>query len=164
MTNATTRGLRVPGPPITLVSATGFPLDSDPLNGGSNSNANGNINNVPAAPSGGINPVAVALPIVFGVLALCFMGFCVWFKRKHPDFGRGFFTFRRRQRWAGGGDGGGRGYGIGRSKSQRLRGQDIKVVTTDINGLRMNAMAMNGDRGGSNVFREEMRRQDRARF
>jgi hypothetical protein len=62
------------------------------------------------------------------------------------------------------GGGGGRGYGIGRSRSQRVRGQDIKVVTTDIAGLRMNAMAMNGERGGSNVFRDEVRRQDKMRF
>lgn len=55
------------------------------------------------------------------------------------------------------------GFTAGRSKSQRIRHQDIKVVTTDMNGLRMNAMAMNGDRD-RNVFREEMKRQDRGRF
>ncbi|KAK3353318.1 hypothetical protein B0T25DRAFT_607531 [Lasiosphaeria hispida] len=106
----------------------------------------------------GANPIAIVLPVVFGVLTLLLLGGCVWFRRKHPDFGRGWFTFRRGGRWRGGG-----GYGVGRSKGQRLRGQDIKVINTDMNGLRMNAMAMNADRD-RNIFREEMRRQERARF
>lgn len=64
------------------------------------------------------------------------------------------------------------GYGQGRSQRQRmgggggggLRGKDIKVVTTDIQGLRMNAvnmMAGQNQQQGRNVFREEVRRQER---
>ena len=84
----------------------------------------------------------------------------MWFKRRNPDFFRGMFAFARRR---GGSSRRGAGrFGLGRSKS-RLRGDDIKVVTTDMNGLRMNAMAMNGGQD-RNVFREEMRRQERARY
>jgi len=147
-TNVTTRGNRIPGPRVELVSGTGQPLANNP----SSSNRNNNV-------STGANPVAIALPVVFGVLTLCFLGFCVWFKRRHPDFVRNLFSFRRRPSWPRP-----RGFGIGRSKSQRLRGEDIKVINTDMNGLRMNAMAMNGALNAErdrNLFREELRRQDR---
>lgn len=163
-TNVTTRGNRIPGPRFELVTANGTPNNLN-NNGGNNrggSTAGNGVNNV----STGANPVAIALPVVFGVLTLCFLGFCVWFKRRHPDFLRDVFAFRRR-RWpkqrGGNGSGGAGRFGFGRSKSQRLRGEDIKVINTDMNGLRMNAMAMNGDRD-RNVFREEMRRQERARY
>ena len=62
----------------------------------------------------------------------------------------------------------------------RLQGKEIKVVTTDLDGLRMNAVRMaeaergwGGGGGGmglglglgpdGNVFREEVRRQERMR-
>jgi len=155
-TNVTTRGNRIPGPRVEIVSTT------------ANNNINGNnrgANQQQNAASTGSNPIAIALPIVFGVLTLCFLGFCVWLKRRHPDFFRRIFTFGRgRIGWRGGNSGKSRGrFGLGRSKSSRIRGDDIKVVTTDMNGLRMNAMAMNGGQG-RNVFREEMRRQDSARY
>jgi len=169
--NITTRGNRIVGPRVEIISTTAG-------NNNNNNNANGNNRNGnPAGQSNvatGSNPVAIALPIVFGVLTLLFLGFCVWFKRRHPDFFRGFMSRFRRRLPArrvvapplGGNVGGAGRFGLpGRSKSKisRLRGEDIKVVTTDMNGLRMNAMAMNGDRD-RNVFREEMRRQERARF
>ncbi|KAK0620123.1 hypothetical protein B0T14DRAFT_224262 [Immersiella caudata] len=154
-TNVTTRGNRIPGPRVEIVSAS--VLNN---NNNNNNNQNGaNRNNQQQPLATGSNPIAIALPIVFGILTLCFLGFCVWFKRRNPDFFRGMFAFARRR---GGSRRGGGRFGLGRSKS-RLRGDDIKVVTTDMNGLRMNAMAMNGGQD-RNVFREEMRRQDRARY
>jgi hypothetical protein len=147
LTNITTRGNRIPGPRIELVSGTGQPLTDAP---------NGSANNV----STGANPVAIILPVVFGVLTLCSLGLFVWVKRRYPDFWRNFLSFRFR-RWPG------RGGKFGRSKSQKLRGQDIKVINTDMNGLRMNAMAMNGALNAErdrNVFREELRRQDKSRY
>ncbi|KAK0715104.1 hypothetical protein B0H67DRAFT_644892 [Lasiosphaeris hirsuta] len=152
LTNETTRGLRTVGPRVELVSSTGRPLRDPPPP----PPPAGSVDNGPVGV--GANPIAIVLPVVFGVLTLVLLGGCVWFRRRHPDFGRGWFTFRRGGRWRGGA-----GYGVGRSKSQRVRGQDIKVINTDINGLRMNAMAMNGDRD-RNIFREEMRRQERFRF
>lgn len=177
--NITTRGNRIPGPRVELLpsgNTNSFVGGNSNNNGGNIANpgtASGNNNDPAAAPLS--NPIAIALPITFGILTLCFLGFCVWFRRRHPDFGRGFVQvclgrrWRRRQRWPRQGPSGGAvggaagGFTAGRSKSQRIRHQDIKVVTTDMNGLRMNAMAMNGDRD-RNVFREEMKRQDRGRF
>ena len=166
-TNITTRGNRIAGPAFEIIRAD------------ANDNNNVNNNNMTSSAIGnsdaGANPIAIALPVTLGVLMLCFLGFCVWFKRRQPDFGRGLFALFDRcgaRRERGGGMGmaengvgavEGKGYGVGRGRSQRLRGQDIKVINTDLQGLRMNAMAMYGDQD-RNVFREEMRRQERVRF
>ncbi|KAK5658366.1 hypothetical protein OQA88_2342 [Cercophora sp. LCS_1] len=161
--NITTRGGRNPGPFIQIVASNNNnaqPPAQGGNRGGNINNGNNNNNNNAAT---GANPVAIALPIVFGILTLCSLGFCVWFKRRNPDFLRNMFAFRRRRYNPRTERSGGRfGLGLGRSRSQ-IRGQDIKVVTTDMNGLRMNAMAMNGGQD-RNVFREELRRQDRTRF
>ncbi|KAK0641345.1 hypothetical protein B0T16DRAFT_380051 [Cercophora newfieldiana] len=158
-TNVTTRGNRISGPRVEIVSSTIG--NNNNLNNNNGNNRGANQQQTPA--SNGTNPIAIALPITFGILTLCFLGFCVWFKRRHPDFFRGMFAFNRRRFGRRGGNSGGGRFGFGRSKSTRLRGDDIKVVTTDMNGLRMNAMAMNGGQD-RNVFREEMRRQERARY
>ncbi|KAK1752235.1 hypothetical protein QBC47DRAFT_405439 [Echria macrotheca] len=155
LTNITTRGNRIPGPRVELVSGTGQPLTDAP-----NSDSANNV-------STGANPVAIILPVVFGVLTLCSLGLFVWVKRRYPDFWTNLMSFRFRRWPAGRGGGGGRGGMFGRSKSQKLRGQDIKVINTDMNGLRMNAMAMNGALNAErdrNVFREELRRQDKSRY
>ncbi|KAK3988498.1 hypothetical protein QBC44DRAFT_292737 [Cladorrhinum sp. PSN332] len=122
------------------------------------------VNNMGAIGSGGPNPLAIALPVVFGVMTLLIMaGFVMW-KRRHPGWSLkeavvkgvpGLLKRKIRPK------GGVISPAAATYAGPRIRGQDIKVVTTDIDGLRMNAMRLAG--GGRNVFREEMMRQERSR-
>ncbi|KAK4183447.1 hypothetical protein QBC35DRAFT_518203 [Podospora australis] len=170
-----------PGPRVTILRSTG----AQQPNSGSNKNNNTTNAANRGAIGGGPSPLAIVLPVIFGVLTIIVMVGCVFFRRKNPGFrmrdwvsgmmnrsGRGGFGSTN-----GGGGGGkgllplslgqGGGYGERQSRGQRLQGKDIRVVTTDINSLRMNAVKMAGNGGfgggGPNVFREEMRRQERVR-
>lgn len=103
--------------------------------------------------------MAIVLPVIFGVLtALAMIAYALMARHKP-----GWLAGVRRQLCCccyGGGRGGDR---------VRLRGRDveIKVVKTDLEGLRANAGRLaasgrygNGGGGGGNVFREEVGRQD----
>ncbi|KAK4169658.1 hypothetical protein QBC43DRAFT_351735, partial [Cladorrhinum sp. PSN259] len=142
--------------------------------GGTIANSNPNRgNNMGAIGSGGPNPLAIALPIIFGVVTLVIMvGFVMWRKR-HPGWSlretvvKGVPGLLRRRM---GPRAGGR-IAPSTAGQPKIRGQDIKVVTTDIDQLRMNAMYLVGSGGGGgggrsegerNVFREEMMRQERS--
>ncbi|KAH6632158.1 hypothetical protein F5144DRAFT_649681 [Chaetomium tenue] len=64
----------------------------------------------------------------------------------------------------GGGEGGGGGGGSGGRVKLKGRAVEIRVVKTDLEGLRGNARRMMGVEGqAGNVFREEVRRQELAR-
>lgn len=155
--------------------------------GGAIVNDNNNpASNMGAIGSGGPNAVAIALPVVFGALTLMVMIGLVLFKRRNPGWSlreaivKGVpGMLRRKMRPA---RQAGIGGGVATHAGKRIRGEDIRVVTTDINGLRMNAMRMAGGgvgggmmggggygegafirgQGGGNVFREELRRQERS--
>ena len=133
------------------------------------------------------NPLSIALPVGLGVFVLMIIGvfFCVRRWRRAAKNNR--VTVVNNKGVVGvtgvsaetvkGKKGGGwfsRGYGIGKSRSQRMRGgDDIEIVhSTHMNasggGVRMNFMGIGGGGragggggGGGNVFRDEMRRQDR---
>ncbi|GAB1319277.1 hypothetical protein MFIFM68171_09487 [Madurella fahalii] len=132
-----------------------------------------------------LNTLAIILPVVFGVLTLVLMVGYVFLRRRYPGFTlRGWLSDRggfgsAKGAGAGAGAGGwwrglgrsGRGYGERQSRGQRLgkkmtrlprgagvglRGREIKVVTTDLQGLRMNAVRMAGafaGAGGNEVGR-----------
>ena len=102
--------------------------------------------------SGGVNPLAIVLPVIFGVLtALAMIAYALMARHKP-----GWLAGVRRRVCCGG----------GRGDRVRLRGRDveIKVVKTDLEGLRANAgrLAAEGrfGGGGGNAFREEVGRQD----
>ncbi|KAK4225376.1 hypothetical protein QBC38DRAFT_368820 [Podospora fimiseda] len=140
--------------------------------GGAIVNNNNPNNNMGAIGAGGPNPLAIVLPVVFGVVTLVIMaGFMMW-KKRNPGWSmkeaviKGVPALLRRRIRP-------KGALIAPAPTgtsytgPRIRGQDIKVVTTDINGLRMNAMRLAGGgvgEGETNVFREEMMRQERLRF
>ncbi|KAK4652276.1 hypothetical protein QC762_609695 [Podospora pseudocomata] len=160
---------RFPGPTVTLVRGPTRPTSTNSVNGGTI-----NVPPSPASENTGPSPITIALPILFGFLTAITLACCMVYKRRHPSFKVGEMVTNWMGRSGRGGFGGLRaasGYGQGRSQRQRmggggggLRGKDIKVVTTDIQGLRMNAMNMmagQNQQQGRNVFREEVRRQER---
>ncbi|KAK3294484.1 uncharacterized protein B0H64DRAFT_463401 [Chaetomium fimeti] len=129
------------------------------------------------APSQAPNPLAIALPVTLGLLTALAMVLYAVLKRHRPDLlARGrrrpgclsCWGVCRRRREEGGG------------RRVRLKGRavEIRVVKTDLEGLRGNAVRMmggsaNGGGGGGtnggdgvgegNVFREEVRRQELVR-
>ncbi|KAK3903517.1 hypothetical protein C8A05DRAFT_32732 [Staphylotrichum tortipilum] len=123
-----------------------------------------------------VNPLAIALPVVFGVLTALAMAGYILLKRRNPRLLQRLNPFARRNddNFSGSGYFGrgqqSLGGGVG---SVRLRGRnvEIKVVKTDMEGLRANAGRMvvgggngrgqqgRGQMGRGNVFREEVRRQ-----
>ncbi|KAK4463924.1 hypothetical protein QBC42DRAFT_322503, partial [Cladorrhinum samala] len=155
------------------INTTGGAIVNDNNNNNNNNNNSNNpASNMGAIGSGGPNAVAIALPVVFGALTLMLMTALVVFKRRNPGWSlreaivKGVpGMLRRKLRPAGPRAGmmGGPAVVKRAGTGKRIRGEDIRVVTTDINGLRMNAMRMaGGGVGGSgNVFREELRRQER---
>ncbi|KAK4177091.1 hypothetical protein QBC36DRAFT_327766 [Triangularia setosa] len=157
---------RFPGPVVTIVRGPARPTSTNSVSGGT-------INTPPSASNDntGPSPLTIALPILFGFLTAITLACCMIYKRRHPSFKIGAMVRGWMNRSGRGGFGGlkASGYGQGRSQRQRiggggLRGKDIKVVTTDIQGLRMNAvnmMAGQGQQQGRNIFREEVRRQER---
>ncbi|KXX75858.1 hypothetical protein MMYC01_207344 [Madurella mycetomatis] len=156
--------IRHAGPRLALLRRGSFSSAdlnaSTPLLNNQPQSPDGNNNNNSAQPS--LNTLAIILPVVFGLLTLVLMAGYVFLRRRNPGF-----TVRG---WLSGafgparGDGGWwrglgwkeRGYGERQSKGQRLgkktnklqgvglRGKEIKVVTTDLQGLRMNAVRMAG--------------------
>ncbi|KAK4199229.1 hypothetical protein QBC40DRAFT_329647 [Triangularia verruculosa] len=156
---------RFPGPVVTIVRGPARPTSTNPVSGGA-------INTPPPRSSNntGPNPIAIALPILFGFLTAITLACCMIYKRRHPSFKVGAMVAGWMGRSGRGGFGGlkSSGYGQGRSQRQRmgggLSGKDIRVVTTDIQGLRMNAVNMmtgQSQQQARNVFREEVRRQER---
>ncbi|KAK3318200.1 hypothetical protein B0H66DRAFT_556464 [Apodospora peruviana] len=121
--------------------------------------------------AGGPNPLSIALPVGLGVFVLLIIA--VFFVVRRWKRGRRDRMVPARVVGGGGVSGGGgaggffsrKGYGIGKSWGQRTRGgDDVEIIhSTHMNatqgGVRMNMMA-----DGGNVFRDEVRRQDRARF
>ncbi|KAK0637141.1 hypothetical protein B0T17DRAFT_504516 [Bombardia bombarda] len=115
----------------------------------------------------GPNPLSIALPIGVGVLALLLISaFFTFKKRNHPP-GAGNLAVLRSMLFSSSKTNKD-GYGVGQSRGQRFRGgssreREITIVHHThmvAQGLRMNTMA-GGDNGNGNVFREEMRRQER---
>ena len=175
------------------INTTGGAIVND-NNNNNNNNSNNPASNMGAIGSGGPNAVAIALPVVFGALTLMLMTALVVFKRRNPGWSlreaivKGVpGMLRRKLRPAGPRAGmmGGPAVVKRAGTGKRIRGEDIRVVTTDINGLRMNAMRMAGGgvgggmmggggtggygegafiraEGSGNVFREELRRQERS--
>ncbi|KAK0744891.1 hypothetical protein B0T21DRAFT_380995 [Apiosordaria backusii] len=142
-----------PGPVVTIVRGPARPTSTNPASGGTiNTPPSASVNNT------GPSPITIALPILFGFLTAITLACCMIYKRRHPSFKIGEKVAGWMSRSGRGGfeDGGG-----------GLSGKDIKVVTTDIQGLRMNAVNMMAGGGGNtgqqgrNVFREEVRRQER---
>ena len=101
----------------------------------------------PATAPSGPNKAAIAVPVVFGVIALAFIAVYLYKRRRNPDFKlRHMFTGSK-----------GNGYGVGQSRANRMG--------TDVTSVRMDAMGPDTRPvpGSGNVFREEMRRQEQAR-
>ncbi|KAH6856262.1 hypothetical protein B0I37DRAFT_442959 [Chaetomium sp. MPI-CAGE-AT-0009] len=108
------------------------------------------------------NPLAIALPVALGLLTALAMVLYAVLKRHRPDLLRrcmSRFCFP----WGSGGRRLGKGGGEEGGRRVRLKGRavEIRVVKTDLEGLRGNAVRMMGD--GGNVFREEVRRQELVR-
>lgn len=145
----------IPGPTVVVTST---PADDDPKD---------------AAGADGPNVVAIAVPVVIVVVFLALAGLCVWSWRRNGTV-PGLGALRRRS--AGGGGGGGQGYGIGQSRSQRVGGAagapdpvagagagSDKEGAGGIQLTDRESWSPGNSPGGTNVFREEMRRQERER-
>ncbi|KAL2121058.1 hypothetical protein VTJ04DRAFT_5085 [Mycothermus thermophilus] len=95
----------------------------------------------PPTSQGPLNPLAIALPISLGVFTALLMVAYIMLKRNRPDL----LAKLSPKKW---GVGGG-GYGERQSRRQRMRkvggrNVEIKVVKTDVEGLRANAARMVG--------------------
>ena len=111
-----------------------------------------------------VSPLAIALPVVIGVVVLGLAGFCFWSWRRHGQLPLiGALASRRRAQ----------GYGVRKSHSQRTGAAAGLSVGT---GAGAGAAGARGGKSGAgiqltpreswsptqgrNVFREEIRRQD----
>ena len=96
---------------------------------------------------GGKNALAIALPTVCGLVALVAIGFFVrWYGRR-----KGYFGGRRQ------------GYGVRKSRIQRAGvGTNIKLSEGTFSSSPRNEEPNRGN-DGTNVFRQELRRQERER-
>ncbi|KAK3940286.1 hypothetical protein QBC46DRAFT_261239 [Diplogelasinospora grovesii] len=118
-------GERVTGPEVQIVAGSG----------GSNVN---NDKNSLGSGGGRPNPIAIALPVVFGFLALVGIGGYLWYYNKRKNGGQKIFA-RGREGYSG----------------RRIRGRDIKLVPGS--DVRMGPVGNGG--AERNVFQEEVRRQ-----
>ena len=118
------------------------------------------ITSTPLAVSGGsgVSALAIALPVVIGVVALGLLGFCVWSWRRH---GRvpllGGLGAKRRSR-------SGQGYGVRQSHSQRTGGGAASGKKGGGVGIQLTpteSWSPTSPSHGRNVFREEVERQER---
>ncbi|SPO07479.1 uncharacterized protein DNG_10173 [Cephalotrichum gorgonifer] len=98
---------------------------------------------------GGVHPAAIAVPVVVGLLAVGLGFWCLW--RRNKDR---FILSRIRRRSSGG-----QGYGVGRSRAGRMGGGGGDVGKEEID-LPVSPPPRTA---GTNVFREEIRRQDTGR-
>lgn len=88
--------------------------------------------------------LAIALPIVFGILILSILGGFIWYRRRHPNSKLcSLFTIQRK------------GYVERKSRIQRLP-PDAKIMSNESSV----ELRQSGVGGGRNVFREELRRQE----
>ncbi|KAK3378943.1 hypothetical protein B0T24DRAFT_589550 [Lasiosphaeria ovina] len=107
----------------------------------------------PSSGGGGsmLNPLIIALPIALGVLALGLLVAFLVFRRRNPGrMGQLFSCGRKRD-----------GYGERKSRTQRLRGLEIRMVDNNAS-TRMGTIPALGN-ADRNIFREEVRRQDYVR-
>ncbi|KAJ9133883.1 hypothetical protein NKR23_g10492 [Pleurostoma richardsiae] len=108
------------------------------------------------SPHGGSSgkTVAIAVPVVIGVVALLAAGFCLWSWRRHGrilGFGGGSSS---------GGGKSGQGYGVRQSRSQRVGGAAVPVDTDKSRGIQLTDRESWSPTQGRNVFREEIERQE----
>ena len=177
---------RFPGPQIHIFRTLSTTTTATTTINTTNSSSSSSQQQQPTEPQTQLNPLAIALPIAFGALTLLLMAAYILLKRRRPDILERMLPSKlSRPTWLKR-----NGYGERQSQGQRtggtvaggvrLQGKEIKVVTTDLDGLRMNAVRMaeaergwGGGGGGmglglglgpdGNVFREEVRRQERMR-
>ena len=99
--------------------------------------------------SGGVNPAAIAVPVVLGLAAVAAGLYFLWRRNKQKLILAGI---RRRSS---------QGYGVGKSHSQRTRTGTDKSIA-DIQ-LHESPTSPTPSTPGRNVFQEELRRQERER-
>jgi len=110
--------------------------------------------NVSTGPN--VSALAVAVPVVIGVVALGLLGFCIWSWRRHgrvPLLG-GLLSSKRAS---------GQGYGVRQSHSQRVgtgRGGGTAPKAAGA-GIQLTPSDSWSPTKGRNVFREEIARQER---
>lgn len=118
------------------------------------------------------NPIVIAVPVVIAVVAIGLLSFCIWSWRRHGKLPRVGILFNKRGSTAGGGGGSGQGYGIRQSRAQRAGpgfdglGTDQKTATPSV-GIQLTDRDSWSPTAPSgvhrNVFREEVKRQERER-
>lgn len=95
-----------------------------------------------------VNVLGIVLPIVFGVLSLCGIGWFVWWYGRR----KGMFASRSQ------------GYGIGKSRGQRtdgLRLADGTFTSANRGGVEMMPPPRPPPPSTGNAFRDELNRQER---
>lgn len=108
------------------------------------------ISGVADSSSGGshTNTVAIAVPIVLGLVAILFAGFCLWSWRRHGQV----LCFGRKKA---------QGYGERQSRSQRAEAAPVDP-TDKTRGIQLTDRESWSPTQGRNVFREEIQRQEQA--
>ncbi|KAK1828035.1 hypothetical protein QBC39DRAFT_313809 [Podospora conica] len=119
----------------------------------------------PAAPveeggkKGGVNVVAVVVPVVVGVLVAMAVGVCCWSWKRRGTVPVVGGLMKRRSTGGGGG-----GYGVRQSRSERVGGAGVVGGEDKAGGgIQLTDRESWSPTAGKNVFREELQRQERQR-
>ncbi|KAK4032204.1 hypothetical protein C8A01DRAFT_50957 [Parachaetomium inaequale] len=165
--------IRFPGPQVHILRAPATNLNTSLSNTAPQDNTQPQQEQDQQQQQQQTNPLAIALPITFGLLTALAMVIYALLKRHRPGLLARVNPFHHRRGGSSSNNTiwpGGDGERHSRGRRVRLKGRDveIRVVKTDLEGLRANAARMvavgggvgGAGRGEGNVFREEVRRQE----